>query len=46
MFVPVPAAGQPAAVLDFYFPGAEEPQPELLRVLRMIGSQVGRVVER
>ncbi|HEX6068322.1 MAG TPA: ATP-binding protein [Longimicrobiaceae bacterium] len=46
VFVPVPAAGQPAAVLDFYFPGAEEPQPELLRVLRMIGSQVGRVVER
>src|SRR5690606_19066739 len=44
-FVPL-MAGEPAGVLEFYFPIELTPQPELLQVLTMIGRQVGRVVER
>ena len=46
VLVPLVAAGQPAGVLEFYYPPELIPQPELLRALSMIGTQVGRVVER
>lgn len=46
VFVPLMAQGEPAGVLEFYFPAPLAPDAEMVRVLAMIGVQVGRVVER
>ena len=46
VFVPLVAGGEPAGVLEFYYPAAGAPSTDLVRVLAMIGAQVGRVVER
>jgi len=45
-FIPLISGHEPVGVLEFYYPHAEAPDAELLRVLEMIGTQVGRVVER
>lgn len=46
VFIPLITGGEPAGVLEFYFPQAAAPSADLVRVLGMIGAQVGRVVER
>ncbi len=46
VFVPLITGGEPAGVLEFFFPADARPAEDLERVLGMIGAQVGRVVER
>ena len=43
---PVTVAGDVAAVLEFFSDRAQDPDPDLLKTMASIGTQLGRVVER
>jgi PAS domain S-box-containing protein len=44
--LPVLVGQEVAAVLEFYSPSPAPARPELLEVLRNVGSQLGRIIER
>ena len=43
---PIISAGEVSAVLEFFSRDASEPDPRLLHIVRVLGQQVGRVLER
>ena len=43
---PVKSEGRTIAVLEFFSHGAAQPDPDLMLIVRTLGEQVGRVLER
>jgi PAS domain S-box-containing protein len=44
--IPIKVGGEVMHVLEFFSPKASEPDPELLQMLAVIGTQIGYLVER